>query len=89
MPQYDMAFVFVSFDTLLCLTEHGSLFIWNKKKILILRASRHTATMLTKIYFVYHAKIACSCYHLYAGNPMEGHICCNYWGHTFLYGAMA
>ena len=74
MTQHDTAFVFASFDTLLCLTEHGSLFLCNKRKILMIRASWHTATVLTEISFVYRAKKACPCHHHYAGNPVEGHI---------------
>ena len=59
---------------------HASLFGWTlyivclkQREILIMRASWHAATMLTKISFVYCAKIACPCYHHYAGNPVEGH----------------
>ena len=73
MTRHDTAFVFASFDTLLCLTEHGSLFMCNKRKILMMRASWHTATVLTEISFVYRAKKACPCHHHYAGNPVEGH----------------
>ena len=73
MTRHGTAFVFVSFDTLLCLTEHGSLFICNKRKILMTCASWHTATVLTEISVVYRAKKVCLCHHQYAGNPVEGH----------------
>ena len=46
-----------------------------QKNILIRHAYLwHAATVLTKLSFVYHAKIACLCHHHYAGNPVEGHI---------------
>ena len=78
MTWHDTAFVFASFDTLLCLTEHGLLFLCNKRKILMMCASWQTATVLTKISFVYRAKKACPCHNHYAGNPVEGHICTEY-----------
>ena len=59
---------------------HASLFGWTlyivclkQREIFIMPASWHAATMLTKISFVYRAKIAYPCYHHYAGNPVEGH----------------
>ena len=46
-----------------------------QKNILIRHAYLwHAATVLTKLSFVYHAKIACLCHHHYAGNPVEGYI---------------
>ena len=75
MTWHDTAFVFASFDTLLCLTEHGSLFICNKRKILMMCASWHTATVLIEISFVYRAKKACLCHHFYAENPVTKIIC--------------
>ena len=75
MTRHNMAFVFTSFNTLLCLTWTWFIVYMEQKKILIRHALWHAATVLTKILFVYCAKIACPCHHHYAGNPMEGHIC--------------
>ena len=73
MTRHDTAFVFASFNTLLCLTWTLFIVYMEQKKILIRHASWHAATVLTKISFVYRAKIACPCHHHYAGNPVEGH----------------
>ena len=37
------------------------------------RALRHGAPVLKKIPFVWRAKIACPCHHLFVGFPVDGH----------------
>ena len=84
MTWHDTAFVFASFNTLLCLTWTRFIVYMEQKKILIRHASWHAATVLTKISFVYRAKIACPCHHHYAGNPVEGHKCERHKAGSFL-----